>query len=263
MKKLLFFDIDGTLIGDRAHGHRMPESTGKAIELARQNGHVCMVNTGRTDRLVRNWLPDLLEFDGYLMGCGTMIVYGDDVLLHHTFDARTAERIIDGLDRYHIDALLEGQDNLFVREPETMYTKTFRDYIMAFKDKRFGEFGEAPGHFDKFFCYADERESVEDFMAEFGNVLDAIDREGGFFEIVPKGVSKASGMRYMAEYLGIPMEDTVAIGDSNNDLPMLEAAGCAIAMGNSSKPVLDIADYVTAAVEEDGIRKALEWLGVI
>lgn len=263
MRKLLFFDIDGTLIGGRALGYCMPDSTKRAIEQARQNGHVCMVNTGRTDRLVRNWLPKLLEFDGYLMGCGTMIVYRDEILLHQTFDRETAERIMDGLDRYHIDALLEGQDNLFVKDPETMYTRTFRDYVLSFKDKRFGDRKEAPGRFDKFFCFADEGGSVADFMAEFGYILDAIDREGGFYEIVPKGYSKASGMRYMAEYLDIPMEATVAVGDSNNDLPMLEAAGCAIAMGNSSIQVLEAADYVTANVEEDGICKALKWLGVI
>ncbi|MBQ6094253.1 MAG: HAD hydrolase family protein, partial [Lachnospiraceae bacterium] len=82
---------------------------------------------------------------------------------------------------------------------------------------------------------------------------------------------KASCMDDIVEYLNnsgkypekISIEDTVAIGDSNNDLPMLEHAGCAIAMGESSDQVLKMADFVTANVMDDGIYKALEWLGCI
>ena len=59
------------------------------------------------------------------------------------------------------------------------------------------------------------------------------------------------------------MEDTVAIGDSNNDITMLECVNTSIAMGNSSKAVLEMADYITTDVDEDGIWNALEWLGVL
>ena len=59
------------------------------------------------------------------------------------------------------------------------------------------------------------------------------------------------------------MEETVAIGDSSNDVAMLKRAGCSIAMGNGTDEVKALADYVTATVEEDGIWKALDWLGVL
>ena len=75
--------------------------------------------------------------------------------------------------------------------------------------------------------------------------------------------SKATAIRYITDYLKIPMEDTVAIGDSNNDLPMLKYAHTSIAMGNSSKQVLETADYITTDVDKDGIWNALKWLGVL
>ena len=75
--------------------------------------------------------------------------------------------------------------------------------------------------------------------------------------------SKATAIRYITDYLKIPMEDTVAIGDSNNDLPMLKYAHTSIAMGNSSKQVLEVADYITTDVDKDGIWNALKWLGVL
>jgi hydroxymethylpyrimidine pyrophosphatase-like HAD family hydrolase len=68
--KLLFFDIDGTLIADH---RKMPQSTPLAIKKAQENGHLCIVNTGRTASIVLDWLPDLAPFDGYLCGCGTQL----------------------------------------------------------------------------------------------------------------------------------------------------------------------------------------------
>ena len=63
-KKIIFFDIDGTLIGEESHV--MLESTKKAIRKARENGHICIINTGRTKKLVGKDITDLVDFDGYI-----------------------------------------------------------------------------------------------------------------------------------------------------------------------------------------------------
>lgn len=55
----------------------------------------------------------------------------------------------------------------------------------------------------------------------------------------------------------------MAIGDSTNDLPMLETAGVSVAMGNGDPRIFDRVSFVTAPVEQDGIAKALERLGLI
>ncbi len=77
------------------------------------------------------------------------------------------------------------------------------------------------------------------------------------------GCSKGLAMEKLAETLGIPMADTVAIGDSSNDLEMLQRAGTSIAMGNATQNIRDMADYVTTDVTADGIWNALDWLGVL
>ena len=258
--KLIFFDIDGTLI-DRQF--QMLPSTREAITRARSNGHVCMINTGRTYKMVGEYLSDWVEFDGCLCGCGTMITYHNQLLLHKTFTKKEAGCIIAGLRKYDIDAVLEGCENNYQQALADMHTDTFRNYMSQFQALHYGSFEEAAGHFDKFYCYVGETEEKRRFFREFEGMLDYIDRERGFYEVVPKGYSKASGMQYLADYLHCSMEDTVAIGDSNNDLAMLSAAHTAIAMGNSSKRVLALADYVTTDVSRDGIYNALEWLGVL
>lgn len=257
--KLIFFDIDGTLING---GHdTMPLSAVEAIREARRRGDLCIVNTGRTACIVDNWLPALAEFDGYLYGCGTQIVFRGKELMHKTFSEKEGEAIIDGLRKYHIDAILEGAGNNYLDDLDDMFTLQFRRYIERhYKDKNWGHISEACGNFDKFFCCGEWEDSVIRFAEEYKELLTPIDRGRGFYELVPAGLSKATGMEYLANYLHVSMEDTVAIGDSNNDLAMLSCAHTAIAMGNANDTVKEMAHYVTTTVENDGIRNALNWL---
>ena len=76
--QLLFFDIDGTLLSNATH--QIPESALSAIAAAQKNGHLVFINTGRTIRTMPSFLKTL-GFDGYLCGCGTRIVYHDEILL--------------------------------------------------------------------------------------------------------------------------------------------------------------------------------------
>lgn len=258
---LLFFDIDGTLIGEESH--TMPETAKRAIQRARENGHICMINTGRSKTLVGPDITGLVEFDGYAMGCGTMITYRGETLLHKTFDEQLAMRIIDGLRRHQIDAVLEGGENNFRDSDAGIFTETFRKFIHRFDKMQYEAYEKAPGHFDKFYAYADRVDKMNAFRREFEVPLDFVDRQGGYFEVMPKGYSKASAMRFVAEKLGIPMSQTVAVGDSSNDIPMLACAGIGIAMGNAAQEVKEAADFVTTDVEADGIWNALEWLRVL
>ncbi len=266
--KIIFFDIDGTLIDCN---FEMSESTRRAIETARKNGHICMINTGRTYRMVKPFLAEWPTFDGCLCGCGTMVVYHNQVLRHEVFSETEATHILEGLRKYQIDAVLEGADNNFQRALSDMYTEEFRAYMSTLSSYEFGSYEEAVGNFDKFYCYVGVGCERRGFFEEFQGRLDYIDREKGFYEIVPKGCSKAEGMQFFVKHIGASMEDTVAIGDSNNDLTMLQAAGCAIGMGNSSEAVKQLvaeretkgSAYLTTSVDENGIEAALKWLGVL
>lgn len=258
---LIFFDIDGTLISEPMEG--ISESTHKAIQIARANGHICMINTGRSLKLVGPEVTGKTEFDGLALGCGTMITYRGEVLLHRTFSGGEAARIIRGLRKHRIDACLEGSEDNYCESDDRIYTETFRKFIHLYDSLEYGSFEDAPGHFDKFYAYVDKAEKMEAFKREFEDLLDFVDRKGGYFEIMPKGYSKASAMRFVAEKLGISMSETAAVGDSSNDIPMLECAGIGVAMGNATEDVKKCADFVTTNVDEDGIWNALKRLGAL
>ena len=160
--------------------------------------------------------------------------------------------------------------NMFV---ETIKTLTMSDKEMA---KRF-VFENA----DIIDGYYEQNKSLILTLGHYGNweinklscATDHADREGCFaaleeyytylihnsavVEMVPKGHTKASGIGKMCEALGIDRADTFAVGDSVNDLAMLEYAGVGIAMGNGSTEAKAAADYVTADLQDDGIYRAM------
>jgi Cof subfamily protein (haloacid dehalogenase superfamily) len=84
----------------------------------------------------------------------------------------------------------------------------------------------------------------------------------GLVEIVPLGISKATGVQEIARPLGISGDEVVAFGDMPNDVPMLLWAGHGVAMGNAHPDVLAAADEVTAPNTDDGVGRVLErwWL---
>ena len=77
------------------------------------------------------------------------------------------------------------------------------------------------------------------------------------FELIPKGFSKAEGIKLILENIGIDKKDTYAFGDSMNDYEMLDFVEYGIAMGNSDKRLFEATTYVTDTIENDGIYKAL------
>ena len=82
-------------------------------------------------------------------------------------------------------------------------------------------------------------------------------------EFVPKGNLKGNRHQMAVQSSGYPLDETYAIGDSVNDLEMLESVGHGIAMGNSMPPVKEIAEYVTSDISDDGVKNALKHYGLI
>src|SRR6478752_5856504 len=76
-------------------------------------------------------------------------------------------------------------------------------------------------------------------------------------EINALGINKAKGIMTVCERLGISMDEVIAMGDSLNDMAMIEAAGCGIAMGNAQEAVKEAADWVTDTNVNNGVAKAI------
>ena len=177
-----------------------------------------------------------------------------------------ADAIYADLHSYKLEWLLEGQHAIYY---STLPYRThigdfYKEYHTLFPDHCVDYPPETRGlHFDKFCICVTPESDLSGFMDKYKDRLTFIDRGNGFYEVVPVGHSKATGIQFLMDYFNIPLEDTIAIGDSNNDLPMLEFAGLSIGMQKSDADVLSTVDYVTDTVENDGIYKAMKHFHLI
>lgn len=259
-KKILFFDIDGTLIDEKTD--MVPESAIQALKIVHEQGHYLFLCSGRCRAIIPQSIIDI-GFDGMVGGCGTYIEIKDEVVFHHKLQPELQKQMIEDLKKYHIDGVLEGYDCSAFRKDYWM-SEVCRIFTEngSFKSKT-QCFWEDEISFDKMALWHDETSDMKAFREKYRDRFEFIERDPTFFEVVPLGISKATGMDFVCQKLGIDKKNSIAFGDSANDVSMLANAGYSVAMGGGNPILFDKVDFVTKPVMEDGIAHALSHLNLI
>lgn len=160
----LFFDIDGTLISEYTGG--ILESAREALSSARANGHKIFINTGRT----LCCLPASVAafgFDGLLCGCGTYLIYHDQLLLESKIPFERGLELIEAMKVCDIEGFLEGTDNVYFSGLPSRF-KDLEDskrYIMELGVGKEKCIEERDFLYDKFFVYTDEKSDRQRFFS--------------------------------------------------------------------------------------------------
>ncbi len=260
MKKIMFFDVDGTLIPEDKD-HAVPESTLRALELARKAGNLLFVNTGRTPVIVGDNLRQM-GFDGFVCGCGTYIEYGGKELFYNKLSKELCREVAEKVREFGACPMFEHRDGVYSDPKSRQIAPVCEIYDNMGESDAVKNCSVDDEHFifDKFVLSFDEYTQLDKLRAFTDKHFTWIDRGGAFVELVPKNCSKATGIDFLLKYLGIAKEQAYAIGDSMNDLPMFSSVGTSIAMGNG-KVLYPYADYVTDDIHADGLYKAMEHFG--
>lgn len=260
-RSIVFFDIDGTLWDYKGN---ILDSTIKAIRQLRANGHYAFLCSGRSRVNIR--AKELLDmgFDGILAGCGTYVEYREQVIFEYRIPWEQLSETMAILKECHLATMFEGSQKLYVDEEafgDDVYVASFRESLG--EDFRPMEELSEESIVNKL-CVDYGQGSKEEMMERLGKDYEIILHAfGPVAEILPKGFSKAVGIRRICHYLGMNRENTYAFGDSANDIDMLQYVQYGIAMGNASENVKQAADFVTESMYEDGIQKGLEHFGLI
>ncbi|MBO6136978.1 MAG: Cof-type HAD-IIB family hydrolase [Lachnospiraceae bacterium] len=259
-KKAVFFDIDGTIWD---YTNYIPKSTVEAIRALRSKGNSAFICSGRCRSYIHS--PSLFEigFDGVVSGCGTMIEYGSEVVFYHELDRELVAHALKTVRSFGMKPLLEGRDSLYM-DYEEFKDDPYGQKLIEEMGSRIKSIKDSEGKWEcsKLSCDA-PKGGIDECYESLKDEFDFIVHTSNVVEMVPKGFSKATGMRKVAELLGCGMENTLAFGDGENDIEMLQTAGVGIAMGNGNEHVKSIADHVTASLYEDGLYKACEHFGLI
>ena len=260
MIKAAFFDLDGTLVpyGEPGMTARLREDL---FEL-RRRGIMTILATGRGKHDLKNigMLGDV-EFDSYITYNG-YCCYDNDGIYRSTPMSQSDLKAACAVLREHpeIVAIVEGENgNFFTRMDDEIQEKYKAVSPKAYPVRPAEEsIGEAVYQVVPFI----ERGMEDLFLSVMPGCIATRWSEYAT-DVIPKGNGKADGIRAALERYGLKAEETIAFGDGENDIPMLQICGIGVAMGNAGQLVKDAADYVTLSVHEDGVSAALRHFGLL
>lgn len=277
-KKIIFCDVDGTLIN---HHGVMPESTKEAIKGARANGHLVFICTGRS-RAELVGEANELDVDGRICSAGGHIEVQDQLIRQEFMPVETIEHIVNFLNEHHIHFCLEAPDKIYVSEGTIpFFAERTKRNIEKYPESKEDIEKHAQGLVDHMITgeplirddickilYFGSNLSTELLQAEFQDeaiiLPNSMDYWGsGSGEIMMPNVHKATGIQHVLAHLGMDQKDTLAYGDSLNDMEMIQFVNVGVAMGNACDALKEVADEITETVEEEGIYKSFKAQGLL
>lgn len=259
-RKIVFFDIDGTLY---QYGKDIAGSTVLAIKKLKGNGHIPVICTGRTKSMIFNDIFNM-GFDSLISGGGTYAEYKGKELYLYEMDKEKAVRAVQAMHKYGFMPIPEGHRYMYVDKNniEDIYRPIFEIYKKEISE-RIRQIDYENLEISKISGVIKSNSDIEGIKKELDSEYTFVNHGGNLLELIPKPFSKAVGIEKMIEYLKIPISNTYAFGDSFNDLEMLTYVKHGVAMGNSNPDLFKHVKYKTESMDEDGIYKSLERFGLI
>lgn len=263
--KILFTDLDGTLLNDQ---HKVSDVNKNAMNQALLKGHKIVIATGRPLASAKILAKDLgLMGDGcYIIASNGAIIYDtteDKVLASKSLSLKHLRYLFDCAyeDGFHIHTYSHTHVVSEKNTPELdWYTKTIKVPPMLVEDVTtylpYDPVKAILIHFDG----KDNLIQFQEKMASFTkDKFSSIFSNDMMLEYCPLNASKGNAVRDLCKLLDIPIENSYSAGDEQNDISMIQAAGTGCVMCNGSEETKRYADYITMrSNNEDGIAEIIE-----
>ena len=258
--KLFVTDLDGTLLPS---GAEVPRRNIEAAQRAVRAGVTVTIATGR---MYRAALPvaralgvdvPIITYNGAVIKSVSGKVYDENFLPP---DVVGEVLSFCRARAWHVQ--LYADDVLYFAEHDAYAEADEENQALRGETVGWDGLAAHAEHVAKLLVISDGAEQTAERVAAlneaFGGRMQAMRSNPAYTEVVVPGVTKASALKKLASMLSVPLDAVMAIGDSNNDLPMLQAAGHSVAMGNALPEVKAVCEFSVGTCEEGGFAEALE-----
>ncbi len=256
---LVVSDMDNTLLTAE---NGIPDVNRVTMRLFKEMGGRFTIATGRTIESAGRHLESLsLSAPAILYGGGVLYDFEHDIRIRNTLLSKAAARraIFDVMARFPsvgVEVMTDNGGISIVRANEYTYRHTLYERLAY----RMAPLEELETEWNKV-LFADEPETikkVEQFLdpRRYPGV-DFIATSSNYYEILPAGTTKGGALRELCTYMGIPLENTIAIGDYYNDVELMKTAGYSIAVRNAPTEVKLAANAVTGSCLDGGVAQVL------
>lgn len=266
MYKLIAIDIDGTLINDQ---WEITKEVDEAIQAARANGVKVVLCSGRPIGGLQSFIHQLklnkgveyaITFNGALVqqvSTGEVVSEINLTHLHLKEIYELAQNIGSSMHFYDLERIYTFDRDI---NPFTVHESFLTKVSLHYRN--FEEIPESI-HIPKV-TFVEEPKRLANIISKipdsFYEKYQTVYSAPFFWEISHPSVTKGNAVKRLAEYLSIKQEEVICIGDGDNDLSMIEYAGCGVAMGNAVLAVKEIAQFQTSTNNENGVAYAIEKL---
>lgn len=266
--RLIGLDLDGTLLDEKK---LISKRTEQALQAAAQGVHLVPV-TGRPHGGIPAKVREF-PFIRYMISCNGAAIWDngqDDFLRERLIPLQTSLELVQLLRKHKVlyEVLWRGKGYSEAWVYDYMISNSAKQSFMRqyIKDTRLvvphlpSFVREQQAGLEELLVMAGSAERMGVLMRElreFQN-LNFIFPAADILEITASGVDKGEALLHLAQHLGVQSHEVMALGDSGNDLAMLQAAGFPVAMGNAAPEVKAMARHTTASNEEHGVAEAIE-----
>jgi len=274
MEKIVFFDIDGTLVSEH---NKIPESTRRGIAQLKKEGILPVIATGRSPLLLHD-IANQLKINSYISMNGQYIVLEGEKIFHNPIPKKQIHQLSDFVYEHKDGILLCGNKQIFSNSMINMTKSNSR--IKALKQlnkiipariqksiiRRSMKKPPKPESYESAHIYQailEVSEGEEKVYKDVFTELTFTRSNSRMLDVINKGINKATGAERIMNQLGVNKENVYAFGDHLNDLELLQFVGTGVAMGNSHPEVKEVSKIITDHVNMDGIENGLQKLKLI